>query len=795
MKKKLQISLALGCILFCSLQLKSQSRLYANEFDLSEIQLLDGPFKQARDLNIKVLLQYDVDRLLAPYLKEAGLPPKADSYPNWIGLDGHVGGHYLTAMAMNYEATGNLECKRRMDYMLSELKICQEANAKNNPEWAVGYIGGVPNSAELWNTFKNGDFDNYFSKWVPFYNVHKMYAGLRDSWLYTGNDLGKEMFLAFCDWAINLTQNLTDEQMETVLDMEHGGMNESFADAYQMTGDPKYLLAAQRFSHKDFLEPASKGVDNLDNKHANTQIPKFVGFERIAEVSKNDQYDDASQFFWNTVTKERSLAIGGNSRREHFPNKEVTIDYIYEDEGPETCNSYNMLKLTEDLFRQHPEAKYVDYYERTLYNHILSSQHPEHGGYVYFTPTRPRHYRVYSAPNQAMWCCVGSGMENHGKYNQFIYTRADESLYVNLFIASELNWKDKNVKIRQDTDFPFKGQTKLTIVEGAAKFKLKIRYPGWVDQGTLKITINGEEQVFDGMPSSYVTLDRKWKKGDVMEMELPMKITTESLPNVPEYVAFLNGPIVLGASTGTEDLKGIIADDSRFGQIPMGEKLPIDLAPILIDDNIDLIGNKLIPIENQPLNYSLNIDDSKDINLKPFFQIHDARYMLYWLTLTNSQYESYTDSLAGIEAEKLAIEKRTVDFVTPGEQQPEADHLMQMENSTSGNNLNQFYRIARSEGYFSYELATGSAKQLSLLVRYFGAEWGKRKFDIYIDDEKLLTEDNTGRWNIAIMQDVLYPIPNGMIKDKNSIRIKFQALPENTAGGVYSIRLIKNQTE
>ena len=776
-------------------EIKAQDRLYPNEFPLSDVKLLDGPFKHARDLNIEVLLKYDADRLLAPYRKEAGLPEKAKSYPNWEGLDGHVGGHYLSAMAMNYAATGNSECKKRMEYMISELKACQEANALKYPDWGVGYVGGIPNSASLWSKIKVGDVGTIWSAWAPYYNIHKMFAGLRDAWLYTGNTDAKNIFLNFCDWAITITQDLSDKQMEDLLANEHGGMDEVLADAYQITGNEKYLTAAKRYSHKVFLEPLSQGIDMLDNKHANTQIPKFIGFERIAELGHDSKYDKAGSFFWETVTSNRSLAFGGNSRREHFPAKESCIDFINVNDGPESCNSYNMLKLTEDLFRVHPSAKYADYYERTVLNHILSSQHPEHGGYVYFTPARPRHYRVYSAPNEAMWCCVGTGMENHGKYNQFIYTHSKDTLYLNLFIASELNWKAKGLKIKQETGFPEEEQTRLTITEGSSNFKLMVRYPKWVSKGALKIQVNGKDLAYSSQPSSYIGIDRKWKKGDVVQITLPMHNTIEHLPNVPEYIAFMHGPILLGAKTGTEDLKGLIADDGRWGQSSSGEFLPVDKAPILIDDDIQDIGNKLIPVKGKPLNFTLNVKmaNPAELTLEPFSKIHDARYMMYWLALSNSGYKAYTDSLANIEKEKLALEKRTIDQVAPGEQQPEVDHAMQQEKSNKGNNLNEFFREARDGGYFSYDMATNSEPGLSLMVRYWGAEWGSRKFELSIDDQKLVTEDNTGRWNQSMFKDVVYSIPDAMVKGKAHVRVKFQALPESTAGAVYHVRLVRNK--
>ena len=536
----------------------AQDKLYPNTFPLGDVTLLDGPFKSARDLNIHTLLQYNVDRCLAPYLKVSGLTPKANNYPNWesIGLDGHIAGHYLSAMAMNYAATGNSDCKQRMDYMISELKACQDANTANNSAWGVNYIGGVSNSSTIWSTFKTGDFSAYRSAWVPWYNLHKIYAGLRDAWMYAGNEDAKTIFLKFCDWGMDITSGLTDTQMESMLDTEHGGMNEIFADAYQMTGNDKYLTAAKRFSHKALLDAMAGGNDNLDNKHANTQIPKAVGFQRIAELNGDNTYAKAASFFWETVTGNRSLAFGGNSRKEHFPSAAACGDYIDEVDGPESCNTYNMLKLSEFLFRADPLAQYADFYERALYNHILSTQHPEHGGYVYFTPARPRHYRVYSAPNLAMWCCVGTGMENHGKYNQFIYTHVNDSLFLNLFIPSELNWKAEGIKIRQETGFPSEERTQLTVTEGSARFRLMIRYPSWVADGCLKVVVDGDTVSYSAGPSSYVPVDRFWTAGDEVEILLPMQNTNSEI-NLYLMVRFW------GNESGTRRFD-ILINDEKF---------------------------------------------------------------------------------------------------------------------------------------------------------------------------------------------------------------------------------------
>ncbi len=772
----------------------AQEKLYANEFPLGDVKLLDGPFKHARDLNIQTLLQYDVDCLLQPFLKEAGLPEKGLRYANWAGLDGHVGGHYLSALAMNYAATGNAACKKRMDYMIATLKACQDANTKNNADWGIGYVGAVPGSKKIWSTFKTGDFTAFRAAWVPWYNVHKAYAGLRDAWLYTGNAQAKIVFLKFCDWAISITSGLTDAQMQSMLDTEHGGMNEVLADAFQITGEQKYLIAAKRFSHHMLLDAMASDKDNLDNKHANTQVPKAIGFERIAQLSNDATYNEAASFFWQTVTTNRTLAFGGNSRREFFPSEAGSIDFVSDAEGPESCNSYNMLKLTEDLFRTNPSEKYIDYYERTLYNHILSTQHPVHGGYVYFTPVRPRHYRTYSSPNEAMWCCVGSGMENHGKYNQFIYTHRKDSLYVNLFIASAVNWKEKKVKLRQLTSFPYEEKTKLIIDEGTGRFKLMLRYPIWVNEGALKITVNKKVVEYTAQPSSYICINRLWKKGDILEVMLPMHNSVEYLPNVHNYVAFLHGPILLGAKTGTEDLQGLKADDGRWGHIASGKKLALDKAPIIIENDPITVANQLKPVAGKPLRFTFSqtkMVNATDLTLEPFYTIHDARYMLYWMALSDVRYTAYTDSIAVLEKQKLELQQRTVDFVAPGEQQPEADHLMQKQNSNTGNHLDEFWRDANNNGYFSYRLATNKETALGLIVRYWGNENGNRSFEIYIDDEKLVTENVTGKWKQQKFFDVEYALPEAMLKGKEYIRIKFQALAGTTAGGVYYLRLVK----
>ncbi len=794
MKKQLMIALlsiapALGVV--------AQDKLYKDEFPLGDITLLDGPLKHARDLNVQVLLKYDCDRMLAPYRKEAGLQPRKPSYPNWDGLDGHVGGHYLSALAIN-AATGNEECRKRMEYMISELQLVLDANNQRPEAWCHNYIGGVPNSAKMWTAFSKGDFGPYFGTWAPFYNIHKMYAGLRDAWLYCGNEQAKNLFLKFCDWAVDITHDLSDGQMEKMLGNEHGGMNEVLADAYAITGEQKYLNCARRFSHKLLLVPMEEGKDCLDNMHANTQIPKVIGYQRIAELAHDVQYHNASEYFWEIVTRQRSLALGGNSRREHFPTKETCIDYINDIDGPESCNTYNMLKLTEDLNRVKPDGMYGDFYETAMFNHILSAQHPQHGGYVYFTSARPRHYRNYSAPNKAMWCCVGTGMENHGKYGQFVWTHdkgvkaEDDALYVNLFVASELNWKDRKMVIRQQTAFPYAETSVVEVAKGKGTFILKVRKPSWCENFTVKgVGFDADSYEENG----FVCMKRKWKKGDQVKISMPMHAYIKPMINVPQYVAIMYGPILLGMKTGTEDMRSLIADDSRFGQYAGGKKLALDEAPILLPKHLDDIAKNLKPVPGKPLHFKLatHMENTIDGELQPFFEIHDSRYMMYWLALGENDYKAYMQKLADEEKARQALEARTVDKVNPGEQQPETDHRMETDDSNKGNTEGIFFRDAKDGHYFSYLMQTKGETNLSLQLKFWGQdEWRTSEFDIYVNDKLLCSVNNSHRWRTTQFKTVDYAIPSEFVKGKKEIRVKFVAHKGKQVGQIYGVRLVKH---
>ena len=623
---------------FCSVM--AQDKLYSNEFALGDVTLLDGPFKKAQDLNVTVLLKYNLQHLLYSFRKDAGLPTPGFSsdYANWDGLNGHIGGHYLSALSMQYAATGNAMCKLKLDTMVRELKKCQDANGSADPTNYTGYICGLFGGKTIWTAIKGGNPGAINNGWAPTYNIHKIFAGLRDAWLYGNNDTARTVFLKLCDWGISCWGGLSDNDIQTFLGSEHGSINEMYADAYQMTNETKYLNMAKKLTHTWLFNPMVAGNDILDNTHANTQCAKVVGFQRTGEVANDSNYFKAANFFWTTVTTKRCVAIGGNSEDEWFKTTADCIKYLTDRDGPETCNSYNMLKITEGLFRQKPNAKYTDFYERTLFDHILSTQDPVTGGYCYFTSTHPQHYRVYSAPDVAMWCCVGTGMENHTKYGQYIYTHstANDSLFVNLFIASQLNWKAKGVTVKQETIFPDEEQTKLTItVTSPTAFKMYIRHPYWAQTGEFKVIVGTDTLGKTSAPTSYVEVNRTWNTGDIVTVLMPMHFSYEQLPNISGWYALKRGPIVLAAKTDStvSNMPGMIADDSRMGQVPSGNLIDYTTSPKLSLNTV-YIDAQFQPVAGQPFTYKAPgiFQNKADTNkvLRPFFRTHRVRYMMYW---------------------------------------------------------------------------------------------------------------------------------------------------------------------
>jgi len=753
-------------------------------FAISDVRLTDSPFRKAQQTDMGYILAMDMDKLLAPYYTEAGLTPKKESYGNWenSGLNGHIGGHYVSALADMYAATGNPELLRRLNYMIDALEECQNANGD-------GYIGGVPRGKIFWKNISEGKVEAMNGQWVPFYNIHKVYAGLVDAYRVAGIAKAKVLLIKYTDWLDNLTAKLSDDQMQIILKDEHGGMNESLADAAAITGNKKYMVLAKRFSHRAILNPLLHRKDSLTGLHANTQIPKVIGFMEIAKTEKDTAWAGAANFFWNTVVHNRSVSFGGNSVREHFNPSDDFTTVIEDREGPETCNSYNMLKLTKQLFLANPKGEYMDYYERTLYNHILSSQNPE-GGFVYFTPIRPRHYRVYSQPQEGMWCCVGTGMENHGKYGEMIYAHTDNDLYVNLYIPSTVYWNEKGVVAEQKTDFPYKETSEIKLkLKKPTKFAVYLRYPSWVKPGSMKVLVNGRQRKSFTLKDSYVVVEANWRNNDVITVVLPMETKAEQLPDDSQFVSFVHGPIVLAAATGMSEMEGLLADDSRMGHIAHGPLYPMNEAPLIVSSNKDLAP---LVKANDVNKLSFNISDAtyqdkyKKLDLVPFNTLHNTRYVIYWPYTTPDGLVKMQADVKAKEEAALKLDQITVDKVTAGEQQPESDHGYKFENSDKGLYKDRHFRSAR--GWFTYNLKNPSALAKKVRVTYSVAR-KNTIFDIYVNDTLLTTLDLNDAKQ-GEFAEVDYPIPSSL-KDIDNIQIRFVAKPNSQTANIYDVRLIK----
>lgn len=678
-------------------------------FPINSVRLADSQFLKNQQADIHYLLGLDADRLLAPYLKGAGLPAKADNYSNWenTGLDGHIGGHYVSALSYMVAATGNKEIAARLDYVLSELKRCQDARKD-------GYLGGVPEPDQIWGEIAKGTINaNSFglnNRWVPLYNIHKIYAGLRDAYVIAGRKQAKDMLVKLTDWMIQEVSQLTDDQIQQLLISEHGGLNETFADVAELTGDKKYLKLAHQFSDQRILQPLMKGEDKLTGMHANTQIPKIIGYKRIADMEGLSDWDRAVKFFWDVVVNKRSVSIGGNSEREHFNPTDNFTTLLASEQGPESCNTYNMLRLSKLLYQTTADKNYIDYYERALYNHILSTMNPVQGGFVYFTPMRAGHYRVYSQPQTSMWCCVGTGIENPARYGEMIYAHEGNDLIVNLFIPSTLTWND--ITLKQENQFPQQPSTDLTLTLKKSKtFALKIRKPAWCDNA--KLVVNGSPVDYQ-LDNGYITIKRQWKSGDRIRVETPMHLTAITTPDGKPQYSFLYGPIVLAAKISTDQQDGLFADDSRGGHIANGPKLPQIQMPALIGNASDILSH-LEPVKGQPITFALKgltTPAYEGIHLVPFYQLYECRYQIYFPLYSQEEWSKKQEEIAAAEKANMLLEAATTDKVFCGEQQSESDHFFKSSNSWNGYDEGMHWRITRTS--ISYQMKAQGATTLRI---------------------------------------------------------------------------------
>jgi len=577
--------------------------LRVQAFPLEDVRLLDGPFRREMELDENYLLSLDADRLLRNFRANAGLPTDARPLGGWEAtnceLRGHFTGHYLSACAQMYASTGEAPLIFRVNYMVGVLAACQD-------KLGGGYLSAFPQN--FIDRVEAGQ-----RVWAPYYTLHKILAGLEDARVYCRNAQALTVAKKFGDWVIARNSKLTDAQMQAMLGTEQGGMNEALANLYALTGERKYLDISLRFNHHRVLDPAAEQQDELTGLHANTQIPKFIGAARQYELTGDDSLRRAATFFWSTVVANRSYVIGGDSDGEMF-----TATNRLSQMGPhttETCNTYNMLKLTRHLFCLEPRAAYGDYYERALYNHILASQNPETGMMCYYVPLRSGSRKEFCTPEKSFWCCTGTGVENHAKYADSIYFHDDSGLYVNLFIPSVLHWKSKAVSIRQETRFPDDRAVKLVFTcRRPARLSVHLRRPAWAGDG-FGVSVNGGAFT-DGStpPSGYVVIDREWKTGDTIDLFLPMRLWTESFRDDPNRFAFLRGPLVLAAPLASAQAGEVV--------LPGSGVLADALNPAPNSVNTFVGTSDVIRFPGQAA-------DAATI-LEPFYKIYRERHQVYW---------------------------------------------------------------------------------------------------------------------------------------------------------------------
>jgi DUF1680 family protein len=738
-----------------------------------QVKLLDGPFKHATDLDEQTLLRYDPNRFLAKFRIEAGLKPNAKSYGGWEDetIAGHSLGHYLSACSHMYKTTGNSEFLKRINYMVDELNACQIAGGD-------GYIGASKGAKKIFEeeiakgNIRSKGFD-LNGIWAPFYTQHKELAGLIDAYKLTDNKKALVIAMHFADWIGGCISKLNDDQLQLVLNCEYGGINESLAELYAITGEKKYLILAENFYHKEILTPLSQGKDNLAGIHANTQIPKLIGLARIYELTGDEKMKKTASFFWDIVVNHHSYVTGGNCNHEYFGPPDSLRDRLSQN-TTESCNVYNMLKLTSHLFTWEPTAQLADFYERALLNHILSSQNPVDGRVIYNLSLDMGGTKVFEDP-ESFTCCVGTGMENHSKYAENIFYHSNNEIFVTQFIASVLNWEEKGIIITQKTQFPKEQGTSLQFkCEEPINLNLQIRYPYWAKNG-IKIIRNGIMVKVDQQPGSFITLKGKWESGDKIDISFPFTLRTESMPDDSNRVAVMYGPLVLAGDLGKED------DPNAYN--PM-------FVPVIMTCDSDPL--KWMKQENGLVNTFVTngVGNPHDIAFKPFYEIYDRRYSVYFDLFSperwkESQVEYQTELL-----KKKKLEEQTIDFFQPGEMQPERDHNFQMDKGWIEYLRDRKGRTADRGGVFSFEMKVSANVPNTLWVEYWGGYTGSKTFDILIDGQYIATE-NISEKKPGCFIEAEYPIPEKLTTGKNYIRVAFNPHEGHRAGPVFGVRTIK----
>ncbi len=755
-----------------AVKVKPVVNIKAFAFPLGDVNLLPGPFARAHDVDVKYLLLIEPDRLLSQFRTHSGLKPKAQKYGGWEneGLAGHTLGHYLSACAMEYAVSKNPEFLKRVNYIVDELEECQRARK-------TGYIGAIPREDSVFLEVSQGNirsrgFD-LNGAWSPWYTIHKVMAGLLDAYLYCNSQKALMIEQRMADWTGNVLQNLNDDQIQKMLLCEYGGMNEVLVNTYAFTNNKKYLDLSYKFHDRVVLDSLAKGVDILPGRHSNTQIPKVIGTVRRYQVTGNKTDFLTGDFFWKTVVQHHTYAPGGNSNYEYLSEPDKLSEKLT-DNTMETCNTYNMLKLTRHLFALQPKAEFMDYYERALYNHILASQNHNTGMMCYFVPLRMGTRKEFSDEFNTFTCCVGSGIENHVKYGESIYFKgSDGSLFINLFIPSVLKWREKDFQITLNSNLPSDEKVSFTIETGKAQpMDIRIRKPHWTSEKIIA-KVNGKEIPVILLPDGYLLISRTWKNKDMVALSLKSSLYDVAMPDNASRRAFFFGPVLLAANLGTV------------------EPDPMNGIPVLVTDEKDP-GKLVVNMSSDSIAFTTNnVGIPGDVKLQPFYDLDNEFYSVYLDVFTPS---SWKEEQKRYEEKKMVVyemEKSTVDMLRVGEMQPERDHNFTGENLETGESHTRKFRVANMGGYFSFNMKVVPGFSYNLIGTYWGMDNRGRTFDIFVDGEKIVTED-LNKYKESKFYDISYRIPAQLVEGKSIIKITFQAKPGNQAGPVYGIRLVKD---
>jgi uncharacterized protein len=750
----------------------------ARPLPLTAVRLTGGPLKHAQELDAAYLLSLDPNRMLAFYRKRAGLEPKAPGYTGWDAdgrqLTGHIAGHHLSAVSLMWAATGDVRFKERADQIVAELKIVQDANGD-------GFAGALPGVKEAFadvskGNIRSANFD-LNGLWSPWYTLHKTFAGLRDAYRHTGNQTALAIEVGFAQWAERYLAPMSAEQIQKMLGTEFGGMNEVMADLAADSGERRWLDLSYRFEHKAVIEPLQRGEDPLNGLHGNTQVPKLIG-SAARYAHAGDKPDlAAATTFWTRVVEHHTFATGGHGKDEYFrePDRLATIA---DGRTAETCNVYNMLKLTRMLFAMQPDVRYAEFHERALFNHVLGSMDPTDGATCYMVPVGRGVRREYADMGRSFTCCVGTGMENHALHGLGLYYEAGDRLWVNVYTPSTARWDAAGVTVTMATSFPDGDEATVTLkTEAPRSFTLALRRPSWAGEGFV-VRLNGTPQTVRATPGSYVEIAREWRTGDTVALTLPKALRVERLPDDPRRAAVLWGPLVLAGDLGSQRRQAEEGDGD-------GPETASTASPVLVTERP--VQEWLKPEPGRPGAFRTT-GVGADVVLAPFYTTHRRVYTAYWDLLTPAQNAA---RLRDIEAERARVrrlEAATITFVAPGDAAGDRAHNQQGEATSVVRTDGRAGR--RSSKWFAYDLPLVGGSPAALVVTYNRDNRRARSFEILIDGTRLAEEtipfDSESRF-----YDREYALPAALVAGKTQLTIRFQATGGNEIAPVYGLRLIR----